>query len=54
MPSIVTFFLPTIVLSFISIRSAFIHSKNITYAPLKKPIIYILLLPLLGYATMTF
>ena len=54
MSSMIFTLVPTLLLSFLSLRSAYLHSRNITYAPLSKPITYLLLMPLLGYLTMDY
>lgn len=52
--TVLSIVVPTLILSFLSIRSSYKHSQNITYAPLNKPIIYLLLMPLMGFLTMDY
>ena len=54
MSSIVLTVVPALIHSFLSIRSSLLHYWNITYDPLNKPIIYLLLMPLLGFITMNY
>ena len=54
MSSLVLNLFPALVLTFLSLRSAVRHSRNITYAPLNKPIIYLLIMPLLGLLTLRY
>ncbi len=54
MSSLILILVPTLVLSFLSLRSSYQHSRNITYAPLNKPIIFLLLQPLLGFMLMDY
>jgi hypothetical protein len=54
MSSLVLTLVPALILTFLSLRSAIRHSRNITYAPLNKPIIYLILMPLLGLLTLNY